>query len=430
MAKYVILGAGMTGLSAAYHLKKEYFLAEKEREIGGLSGSIVKNGFTFDHAEHFLRIPDRKMENFFKKLMGENLFSQELISAIYYKNKFIPYPFQENIRTLPVKELKKCAKSLILNYFSRNQNKTKFANFEEFNYYNYGEYIANEFMIPYNEKIWQFKPSEMNTSWFLSPDFIPSFNLNRILNSILPLSDDIPIKKFYRWYPIKGGSQEFANSFFPYLLHLTLNCKAIKIDLNEKLVIFQNGHSEHYEHLISTIALPDLLNIIDSLPSSINGLIPSLKYNSVYCMNLALTRENDHRYHWLYFPQKEIPFSRLFFSSNFSKNNAPIGKGTCSALTTFLPNSNFNESKFEEKSLQILFKLGFLKNESEIIEKIPLKIKFGFPIPTIGLEKKLKLIQDFLKDHDIYSIGRYGEWKYAGIEHSIKDGALIAQKLI
>ncbi|GAH55322.1 unnamed protein product, partial [marine sediment metagenome] len=113
MAKFVILGAGITGLSTAYYLKKKYFLAEKEAKIGGLSGSIERNGYIFDYAEHFLRIPDKSTELFFKKLMGDNIFSQELISSIYFKNKFISYPFQENLRDLDPKELIKCAKSLI-----------------------------------------------------------------------------------------------------------------------------------------------------------------------------------------------------------------------------------------------------------------------------------------------------------------------------
>ena len=230
MVKHLILGAGMTGLNTAYHLKDNYFLAEKENKIGGLSGSIKENVYVFDYAEHFLRIPNKEMQVFIKKLMNGNIFSQELISAIYFKENYIPYPFQENIRCLPLNELNLCAKSIILNFFSREKDKRDFANFKEFIYYQYGEYIAEEFMIPYNEKIWTIKTQEMSIDWFLSPNFIATFNLDTILESILPKNNESPDRKQIRWYPKEGGCQALADSYKPYLSHLALEYKAKKID--------------------------------------------------------------------------------------------------------------------------------------------------------------------------------------------------------
>ncbi len=195
-------------------------------------------------------------------------------------------------------------------------------------------------------------------------------------------------------------------------------------------MFFDNGVVKEYENLISTIPLPELLKKIEVIQDNISQLIPKLKYNSVHCMNLCLNKINNHNFHWLYFPQWDIPFSRLFFSSNFSNNNSPKGKSTCSALVTYNPESKFDPLKFERQSIQSLIELGFLKNESEIEKSIPLNIKYGFPLPTIGLLDCLEIIQCFLKENNIYSIGRYGEWKYAGIEHAIEDGKKIANHLI
>ncbi len=429
MVKFVILGAGMTGLSTAYHLKKNYFLAEKTKNVGGLAGSIEIKGYLFDYAEHFLRIPNKYLEDLFKKLMGDNIFSQELVSAIYFKKKYIPYPFQENIRELPPIELEKYEKSLKSNLKSGDQRKQEFESFEDFIYYQYGGYIANEFMIPYNEKIWSIKPNEMNASWFLSSNFIPVSNIGKKNKQASPTVNERSKKKHIRWYPVKGGSQEFGKSFTPFLNHLVLNHEAIRVDVEKKEVFFKNGFSINYEDLISTIPLPELLNIINNLPSEIRSLIPKLKYNSVYCINFCLNRKLEHKYHWLYFPQKDIPFSRLFFSSNFSKNNAPTGKGSCSAIMTYLPDSKINLERFEEETIQILLELGLLKNETEIVDRIPINIKYGFTLPTIGIENHLKKIMEFLSNNNIYSIGRYGEWKYSGIEHAIEDGRNIATRL-
>ena len=426
----VILGAGMTGLSSAYYLKNNYFLAEKTNRVGGLAGSIETNGFLFDYAEHFLRIPVDFIENLFNKIMGDNISTQELQGAIYFKEKYIPYPFQDNIRELPLKELKKCAKSLILNHFSKKMSVEDIENFEEFIFYYYGDYIAKNFMIPYNQKIWRIKPSEMNTRWALKQKFFLSQDLDQIINTILPSPENTSSKKSIRWYPIKGGSQALANSFIPYISNLALNHEAIRVEIEQKSVHFLNGHSESYKHLVSTIPLPELLKIIEPINPEIEKLIPKLKYNSVYVVNFCLNSRNNQKYHWLYFPQKEIPFSRLFFSHNFSKYNIPQGKGSCSALATFLPNSHFDSNKFERDTITELIKLGFIKDESSIIDKIPLEIKYGFTLPTIDVPECLDTILKYLEENNIYSIGRYGEWKYSGIEHSIEDGKKIATILL
>ncbi len=429
MAKVVILGAGITGLSIAFHLKSDYFLAEKTSKIGGLCGSLEKNGFLFDYSEHFFRAPDKNIERFYKNLLGENIFSQTLISAIFFKNDYIPYPFQENLRQLSPPELRKCAKSLILNYISRSPDKTQFNSFEDFIKFQYGPYISEEFMIPYNEKIWCIPPSKLSTTWFLDPNFIPAFGLDEIIDSILPRIEKKSAKQQIRWYPLRGGAQAFGNAFLPHISNMHLNLEAKEINVQDKMVTFNDGSSQNYSTLVSTIPLINLLKIIKGIPKEISNLSSELQYNSVYCLNFGLQHKVKHKYHWVYFPQKEVPFARLFFSSNFSVNNAPPGKGTCSALTTYLPGADFDAKQFEKKTLQILCDLNLLKDDSEIIEKVPFNIQYGFAIPLLNLSTKIQTIKAYLENHNIFSIGRYGDWKYSGTEHAIEDGKRMAQKV-
>jgi UDP-galactopyranose mutase len=49
-----IVGAGLAGLSAAYHLEKPYTLLEQENTVGGLCRSIDLDGYVFDYAPHIL----------------------------------------------------------------------------------------------------------------------------------------------------------------------------------------------------------------------------------------------------------------------------------------------------------------------------------------------------------------------------------------
>ncbi len=297
-------------------------------------------------------------------------------------------------------------------------------------FYQNGEYVANEFMIPYNEKIWATSPDKMNTNWFLGPNFIPSFNLDEILNSILPKSESIPAPKKIRWYPKKGGSQALADSFKPYVKNITYNQSVKKVDLTEKEIQLEDASIEKYKYLISTMPLKELLDIIEPLPDEILALKDQLEYNSVFCLNLCLDHSLEIPYHWIYFPQKEIPFSRLFFTQNFSENNVPSGKGACSALLTYRPEQEFDQATIEKQILESLIDLNVLKDENEIIDSIPLTVKYGFTIPTIGLPSTLTFIQNYLKKYNVITLGRYGEWKYSGIEHAFEDGLRIYNELI
>ena len=48
----LILGAGLAGLSAAWHLRgRDVLVLERQHEVGGLCRSFREAGFTFDHPE-------------------------------------------------------------------------------------------------------------------------------------------------------------------------------------------------------------------------------------------------------------------------------------------------------------------------------------------------------------------------------------------
>ena len=100
--KVVILGAGLAGLSAAYHLDVDYEIYEKESEVGGLCRSRRVNGFVFDYAVHALYTSDEYATALIKKLLSGNLLSQARSSWIYSKGILTPYPFQANTFGLPV----------------------------------------------------------------------------------------------------------------------------------------------------------------------------------------------------------------------------------------------------------------------------------------------------------------------------------------
>ena len=76
-AACLILGAGATGLSAAYHHGAGSLLLERESAVGGGCRSIEDTGFTFDYGGHVMASDDPYVQELYRLLLGDNVHWQE-----------------------------------------------------------------------------------------------------------------------------------------------------------------------------------------------------------------------------------------------------------------------------------------------------------------------------------------------------------------
>ena len=109
----LIIGAGLAGLSAAYHLKTSYALFEKDSEIGGMARSAQKDGYIFDYDGHLLHFRNEYAFNLVSELLNGNMAPHKRNSWIYSKGAFTRYPFQANFYGLPKSVVKDCLMGLI-----------------------------------------------------------------------------------------------------------------------------------------------------------------------------------------------------------------------------------------------------------------------------------------------------------------------------
>src|SRR5574337_115937 len=163
--KYMIIGSGPTGLGAAYRLKElgedNFVVLEKSGLIGGLSTSFVDDhGFTWDIGGHVLFSHYKYFDELMHNALGKDgWLHHHRESWIWIEDRFVPYPFQNNIRYLPKESMWHCLKGLITTI--QNTNHTKRNNFMEWIEARFGQGIAEKFMIPYNYKVWAYPPQEM-----------------------------------------------------------------------------------------------------------------------------------------------------------------------------------------------------------------------------------------------------------------------------
>lgn len=208
MQKIIIIGGGPCGLGAAWRLQElkypNFKLFERSLYVGGLAQSFVDDkGFTWDIGDHVLF----SHYGYFDKLMHKLLSKEEWTfhkreSWIWFKNRFIPYPFQNNIRFLDKKDRNDC-----INGLSNLQKETPIPpkNFKEWILITFGQGIAKLFLLPYNSKIWAYPLEKLSFSWI--GERVSVIDLKRIIKNISLNRDDTswgPNNLFS--FPLKGGT--------------------------------------------------------------------------------------------------------------------------------------------------------------------------------------------------------------------------------
>jgi len=428
--KTVIIGAGITGLSTAYHLKKNYVIFEKEDIAGGLCRSIKKDGFIFDYTGHFLHLHTDYGKKFISKLMDDNLIKIERNAYIYSNNVFTKYPFQINLYGLPKKIIKECIVDYIISYFCHKNNNSEFISFKEWIINNFGYGLYKHFFLPYNRKLFLIPLNRLNANCM--KQFIPKPNPDNQLEILLGAVTDYQKKFGYNahfFYPRVGGIGSLINELQKKVNNLYLNSRIDKINFKKKYIVV-NNKKIRYNYLISTIPLNELLLIIEDLPDKLHKFINKFDWNSIYCINIGIKRKNILKNkHWIYFPEKKFIFYRVGIYSNICKTLVPYNNSSIYVEVSTRKNKIFNTNRIIENVIKDLIKCKILMDSSDIEIINILNIPYGYVIHYIDTNSILKSIMEFLNKNNIYSIGRYGAWKYSYMEESILDGKAIAEKI-
>jgi protoporphyrinogen oxidase len=421
----VILGAGLSGLSAAYHLKgKEFQIFEKEGETGGLCRSIICDGFTFDHSGHLLHLQHPYTQELIDALLPDHLIKHQRRAAIYLNGDYVPFPFQANLWALPKDLQKECLDEFIR---AHSENVKGGDDFLSWIYKAFGTGIAKYFMIPYNAKLWKIPLEEISLEWV--ERFIPLPNLEEVRDGALGIN----LKGFgYNQeflYPLTGGIQILPQAFLAKVQDVQLGKEVKFIDIEKKMVRFADGGEATYNTLLSSLPLNELLQRVKSCPDEIQNLQRGLRYISVININLGVDRERISDYHWVYFPESVYPFYRVGFLNNLSPHMAPKGASVLSVEISYPPSNPPSLENVREQTLATLISCGILRRGDKILAEKTILIKHAYVIYDRFRSRHLPRIMQFLRSNHICPLGRYGRWEYATMEDAILQGKEAAEAL-
>jgi UDP-galactopyranose mutase len=428
--KTIIIGAGLSGLSLAYHLEKkgekEYILLESSSEVGGLSKSIRKNGFTFDFGPHMLHINNDEILRLVKELYNKKLLLNNRKAGIFLNGKIIPYPFQYNLYHLDEKTRIECLNGAIEANNNPNGNKSP-KNFDEWIKMTLGEGIAKWFMKPYNNKCFCVDTKELTLD-FLGRH-VPSPSLEEIKQGAISDMSNTKSGYYYQfYYPEEGGIDFLPKSIAKKTNNIKLMERVIRINLSKKIVI-TNKSSYPFVNLISTIPPAKLIELIEDVPPCIKSASENIKFNSICAVLLGINRSKISDYHFLYLPQEDILPYRITFPMNCSEKMTPPNMSSICAEYSYLKEKKFTDNEIIEKTIKDLIRIGIIKDEKDIILKEIVKLESAYAIFDFQRNENLGLIKIYLNERGVYTLGPFGKCEHLSMEEAILEGKELAEEL-
>lgn len=420
----IILGAGSSGLSAGYHLKGygfEVTLYEKEKEVGGLCRSKRYNDLIFDYGSHVSFTSDEYVKDLFAKSVNGNYEEKRVSSLDYWHGYWIEHEPQNNLHSLPKEVVKK---SLIDFIHAKYEDRSEIKNYGDWCRKKFGKFFAEHFSDKYAKKFWTVNPQQLTTDWIGTRLHQP--DLETVIDGAL----DIPRENRHYVttfrYPTEGGYASFLK-ILETDLDIKLKAYPTEIDLEQKEVHLNTGEVKPYKILISTIPLPELIKCIKNVPKGVLDATNCLKWISLLMLNFYIKRKIDTPSQWNYYYDDEIPYTRIFYMSQFAKNNAPEN---CETLQVEIPYSKDESLTVERKELinkvvQCIHKTENIgPNEINYLGYI--NIEYGYVIYDTKRKKALEIIHRFLNDNEIYYCGRFGEWAYLWSDQALLSGKRVA----
>lgn len=418
--KTTILGAGLTGLCIRYFLSQKGMGAEvleKNSECGGLCRSLERDGFTFDYGgSHIIFSKDNDILDCMTGLLGDNKIKNKRNTKILFKGRYIKYPFENGLSDLPKQDNFECLYYFIQNLIREERNTVNPKNLKEWCYQTFGKGIAEKYLIPYNEKIWNFPSEKIGLEWV---ERIPNPPLEDVIKSSLGTETEGYIHQLYFYYPKKGGIQSLIKSLVERSTgKINTDFKVSKIRRDDKKWIVSDGtHEKMCDRIISTIPLPNLVHALNDVPDDVLNAADDLKYNSIITVMLGLNRKSNDL-SWLYIPEKDILPHRVSFPSNYSPYVAPKGKSSVLAEITCDAEDEIwkmEDEKLIEHTVDDLSKLEILHKPDVCFEAVK-RIKYAYVVNDLDYQRNIKIVRNYVESIGINTVGRFSEFEYLNMD--------------
>ncbi|MBI5100282.1 MAG: FAD-dependent oxidoreductase [Nitrospirae bacterium] len=443
----IILGGGLTGLSAGHRLSsagRGVTLFERDHEVGGLSRTIETDGYRFDLGGHRFFTKDERTNAFVRDLMGDELIAVGRSSKIYLRDRFFDYPLKpvNALFGLGIPTTVKAIADYGLNRLRSVMNEKEIVSLEDWVVSKFGRTMFNIYFREYSEKVWGIGCDRISAEWVAQR--IKGLSLSgAIKNAFFRVSGrELPTLADSFLYPELGIGrisdrlkEEIEKSGMVYT---GTSVGQVNHDGRTVESVFASNRSGsgifYGREFISSVPLPALVRMLNPLPpEDVLKAASMLRFRDLVVVAVMVDRAQVTDQTWIYVPEKKIPFGRIHEPTNWSRKMAPEGKSLLvMEFFSFRGDGIWNESdgRLVDITIENLKKLGFIKREEAVGSQV-IRVPRAYPLFEVGYEKPCEVIMKYLERFtNLHIAGRSGMFRYYNMDHAIESGVRTADKVM
>jgi len=433
MSDIVIIGTGMAGLGAAHHFHSAG-VATKTFDKNGFAGGHTYShvyedtGFIFDEGPHVSFSKDPRIQDLLAANVDGKFERMKVTVDNYYHGAWVKHPAQVNLHNLPAELKTRC----ILDFISASQEKLveKPKNYLEWLISAFGETFATHFPAVYGKKYHTCPAEKMSTVWMGPRLYRPTLE-EVIRGAIFEETPDVHYIPNFR-YPTEGGFVSYLKPFMEKT-EIHLDHEVVEIDPVARSVRFANGAVETYDHLLSSIPLPDLIPMVKGAPDHVRAAAAKLACTQCVTVNIGIARNDFTPAAWTYIYDEDIVFTRLSFPHNMSPRTCPPGAGAiqaeCYYSEKYRPLTVAPDDLIQPV-IDDLKRIGMMREDDEILHADARFIPHANIIFDLDREEALPIVHGWLDEIGITCAGRYGEWGYQWTDEAFKSGERGARDIL
>lgn len=426
--KTAVLGGGLTGITLARLLHEQgedVVVLEQNVTIGGLCRSRSESGFTFDiGGSHIIFSRDTEVLSFMLSVLGENADRRKRNTKILYKDRYVKYPFENGLYQLPDEDRFFCINEFVKNLIAVEKGEVPPpTNFAEWITYTFGRGIAECYMLPYNQKIWNYPADRMSHHWVEGR--IPRPPVEDIIKSAIGIETEGYVHQAVFSYPIEGGIEALVRAIAePILPAVRTGFRVASIREEDGGFAISDGNEViHADRLISTIPLQNLLPSLADVPAEVQAACDALRYNSLCSVFIGLAGEVPD-ISWLYIPDPATGlFNRISFPSNYSTKVAPPDHSSILAEITYNDGdavSRMSDAEIIEHTVTSLVAAGIIPSKDAVVYTGLERQKFAYVVYDIDYLRNIAIVREFCRERGINLVGRFSQFEYLNMDGCIR----------
>ena len=434
--RIAVLGAGPAGAGGAYYLAKrddvEATLFERGNRVGGNAASFQIDGVWCDHGSHrFHPVAEPRIKDEVKRLLGDDLLTRPRHGRILLQGQWIHFPLKP--LDLALRLPKRFAFSLMFDtlmkvFPKKKAEKETFATVLE---RGLGPTMSKAFYFPYVEKLWGLAPSELAVT--LANRRVSGSSVVKIL---MKIARQIPGLKsptagvFH--YPKKGFGQiteRFAEAASDAGATIKLGAEITAIEIENgrarRIRYRENGEekSQEFDHIWSTLPVSALARMIEPAPPpEIMAAAEAVRFRGMILIYLVLDTDRFTEYDAHYFPELNVPISRMSETKNYYDATEPKDRTVLCAELPADPGDQYWEMSDDELGALYCKWLGDvgLPVTAKVIKTETRRLKYAYPVYSTEYERDFSVLDKWMSGVDgLLTYGRQGLFAHDNTHHAL-----------